>query len=355
MSWIIIFIGVALIVIAFLAIRFIQEETRQQNTEQESLSLLEKKVTQLEEQLKIERNSKQTAEDALFRARDELDILKNQYEEVLKKLKVANNEIQKKEIALSQQQQDKEKLILEVERLKKEIEPFQNEIQIKTTQIEELNKQLNDTKLNLIGTKELYEGLKGQYDELSKELESLQHEKINEIVKTPNGETKFSAPQEINNSEQISQIDSNKKALDSGSDLPSFKEEKGSESISHKPNTEDVKSHLKSPAKQSASPESKNMFEKSVQNISNKPDVDQNEKEQDSGKFLEQQKQQDDSAIAKDLSDKEGQKNHSQDKDEAKLLAEKRRKELEGLRKLKETIEKGKDSKDTNFNNPSSI
>ena len=104
MNFLIYIVGAALAVVAFFALKFIQEDSKQlakkQQKDQENIASIERQLAQAQETLKAEISSKQATEDLLYKTKDDLDTLSNRFEETEKKLKLANNELQKKEESL---------------------------------------------------------------------------------------------------------------------------------------------------------------------------------------------------------------------------------------------------------------
>ena len=174
-------LAVSLIAVAYLAVKFIlgeeKEKKKKEKEGKDAIAGVETTLGQVQAELVKEKADKEEIETLLYKVKDEADKLKTLNNELNLKLKDAlksQDTLDKNEEALKQESIEKEKLATQVENLKKLVEQAKKEsAQQPSTgaqDIEPLKKENEELKNKLKLLEEVHEGLKGQYDELSKQL-----------------------------------------------------------------------------------------------------------------------------------------------------------------------------------------
>jgi uncharacterized protein YlxW (UPF0749 family) len=192
MQIIISILALLLVAVAYLAIQFIlseeKEQKKKQSRESQEIVDLQNKLKQAQDELVKLKAERQEIEDLLYKAKDELDSLKtinSESEQKLKELIKIKDNLLKKEEILKQELADKEKLSLEIDKLKKDLdeasklkEEQENAPTVKD--VASLKNENEELKNRFNSLQEIHEGLQGQYDELSKQLEIINQIRIEE-------------------------------------------------------------------------------------------------------------------------------------------------------------------------------
>lgn len=246
MQILLVFLFAVLVIITLLIIKFMQGEEREKKTKlgqtNDMIVDLESKLKRVQEELGKELAAKEEIEGILYKTKDEADTAKNakneleqkikeltkekddftkkaetlkqlsaekqglqsaleaaqketeeakkQKENLEKELASLKSELSKKDSSLKQLTEEKEKFRSEGEAAKKEIEQLRNQpppVDAKEAgaQKEALQKENEELKNKLKFLEEIHEGFKGQYDELSKQLEEMIKQKIKGVDNAP--------------------------------------------------------------------------------------------------------------------------------------------------------------------------
>jgi chromosome segregation ATPase len=233
MQSLIFILGVVLVGVAGLAIKFILEEDKDKKKKQtdsiELISALEEKLKLTQEELSREKTEKQESENLLYKVKDELDNLKNFNNELNQQIK----ELAKTKEVLKQEISEKEKIRVELDAIKKDRDSQQRQLAVAKSEIEPLRKENEELKNKLKLVEEIHDGLKGQYDELSKQLEEINKMRIDEGLSKDKQKVESiqAKPQTVDDQRQLKTAT---EAEDESKDDDKLKAEKSEEKIESK-------------------------------------------------------------------------------------------------------------------------
>jgi septal ring factor EnvC (AmiA/AmiB activator) len=280
MQIIITLLALLLVGVAYLAVKFILNEDKEKKNKEkkdaEAIAVVENTLKQAQEELAKEKAEKQETEDLLYKVKDELDSLKNLNNELNQKIKDSGKfkeALDKKDEDIKRESSEKERLKAELDKTKPDLNKARADLESARKELEQAKKEkdsvqqntgfssevvvlLQKENLDLKGKlkvlEEIHEGLKGQYDELSKQLEEINQIRIEEALaqeKAKTGPIQTTSPQVVKPAEE-------KTAQPETKDLPKAEEPKlGKSEPGKKP--EDIKpkttsDYLKEKAKEAA-------------------------------------------------------------------------------------------------------
>ncbi|MFA5039339.1 MAG: hypothetical protein WC732_06630 [Candidatus Omnitrophota bacterium] len=148
------------------------------------ISDLEAQLLQKDGELKKVMEERQKLEDEFFKAKDDAEIFKRENTELLQKLKTL--EKQKEETGPLREELKQKEAIAHQETVARQ--KMEGELSLRETEIEKTQKERDSLKADLKAKSDLYEGLKGQYDELEAEVQKLREAQIKIKAETPKAE-----------------------------------------------------------------------------------------------------------------------------------------------------------------------
>lgn len=163
-----------LIGIVVMFFKFSSEEAKQQKNLEDAksrkISDLEASLARKDIELKKLMEERQKLEDDFFKAKDDADIAKRENADLVQKAKQAEK-LKEESAALKQENKQKEAVYQQEVTARQKL---QGELALLETELEKIKKQLKEKA-------EIYDGLKGQYDELGDELQRLQKMRMQEV------------------------------------------------------------------------------------------------------------------------------------------------------------------------------
>lgn len=167
-------LGVVAIVVFFF--KFTSDETKQQTVVEDAkarrIADLEAEMARKDTELKKMMEARQKLEDEFLKARDEADIFKKENSEIAAKIKPL--EKAKEELTVLKSEAKQKDLMLEQETIARQ--KLRGELSLKDIEIDKLAKEVEKLNSELKAKTQLYEGLKGQFDEVEGELGKVREE-----------------------------------------------------------------------------------------------------------------------------------------------------------------------------------
>ncbi len=133
------------------------------------ISDLEAQLLQKDGELKKQMEDRQKLEEEFFKAKDDAEIFKRENADLQQKLKQSDK--LREEVAVFKDEIKQKDMIAQQETTARQ--KMEGELALRESELEKLQKELDDLKSQLKSKNEMFEGLKGQYNELEAELQKL--------------------------------------------------------------------------------------------------------------------------------------------------------------------------------------
>ena len=174
-----------LLALVGLAVKFSSEETGQQkkldDAKSKKVSDLDAEIARRDMEFKKIKVDYQKLEDEFFKAKDDTDIFKKENTDMTQKVKQADK--LKEELALVKDELKQKDAVLQQETIARQ--KLQGELSLQDAENEKTKKEIDRLNNELKAKIEMFDGLKGQFDELENELQRV---RMGEQVKPPKAE-----------------------------------------------------------------------------------------------------------------------------------------------------------------------
>lgn len=160
-----------LLALVGLAVKFSSEETGQQkrldDAKSKKISDLEAEIARRDAEFKKVKTDYQKLEDEFFKAKDDADIFKKENTDMTQKVKQADK--LKEEWTVAKEELKQKEAVLQQEIIARQ--KLQGELSLQDAEYEKSKKEIDRLNSELKAKKEMFDGLKGQFDELENELQ----------------------------------------------------------------------------------------------------------------------------------------------------------------------------------------
>jgi len=180
-----------LLALVGLALKFSSEETGQQkrldDARSKKISDLEAEIARRDTEFKKIKADYQKLEDEFFKAKDDADIFKKENTDMIQRVKQADK--LKEELTAVKDELKQKDAVLQQEIIARQ--KLQGELSLQDSEIEKTKKEIDRLNNELKAKIQMFDGLKGQFDELENELQRV---RMGEQVKPPKAEPPKAEP-----------------------------------------------------------------------------------------------------------------------------------------------------------------